>query len=453
MNLNAIERSKQFIPLTLILLLPLFLMSFFVRPVQDDYLELNTIAQKSIPYFLASIWESQGGNIWPYFLNSVLLWVSKESWIFPGLSIFYLITLVLTFLASFLLLKQVLGESTDRLPKAVVVLFTILSALSFEGLFVPSFAGAFTFSLASIAHLWPVLLFIFAFTLLQIDRVGIYFLLPLGLMIGNSNAGESFTALMIFSVLFFGRSINALGHNLRMLPIFTVWFGTLVGFTLIVIAPGFKNRAVNSVGFPEDFSELVTRFSKSFISFSVDSLTHPAVYLLAALGLILSRRAESQWSIQVSNKKLIYLGMGLMLLFTNLVLGGTLAYVSWHQAFGLQFLLGPLAFLYGLAFGKKMNIRYINLVRKSLPISTILVMVSLIRCFTLLIDRGIEWDELHAKNQCLVLKEANTKITGAEIRYPPFDLGIEDVQTWPWMMDNYVAWIKHSQITGKSNCR
>jgi hypothetical protein len=44
----------------------------------------------------------------------------------------------------------------------------------------------------------------------------------------------------------------------------------------------------------------------------------------------------------------------------------------------------------------------------------------------------------------------DSRLLGAEIRYPPFSLGIEDIETWEWMRENYADWV--TNIPGNPDC-
>ena len=66
------------------------------------------------------------------------------------------------------------------------------------------------------------------------------------------------------------------------------------------------------------------------------------------------------------------------------------------------------------------------------------------------INRSIVWDKNFTVNRCLLVDNADSELLGAEIRYPPFSLGIEDVETWEWMRENYADWV--TNIPGNPNC-
>ena len=51
------------------------------------------------------------------------------------------------------------------------------------------------------------------------------------------------------------------------------------------------------------------------------------------------------------------------------------------------------------------------------------------------------WDKNLIANRCLIGADNQAKLLGAEVRYPPIGLGIEDVNRWEWMSNNYKSWL------------
>lgn len=426
--------------------------AFFLRPVQDDYLVLSALSQDSLLNFLQSVWQNQGGNIWPYFVNGVLLTPATYSTNFLGLTFFYIITIVCVLVSTRILIDSILGQDLKITLGNTYVFFPILVLVAFEGLFVPTYAGAFSFSLASIAHLWPVILSIFAWRLLNSYRNLWFLLFPLGLIIGNSNAGESFTAFLLISWLILGKIIGKINLRLRYSSLVSLWVGVTSGLTIMFIAPGFSNRANNSVGFPESLSELVFRFFKAFVSLPVESLTHPGAYLVFFLGLVFSNKILVNVPLKSFSGRVKALVLCYLLLLLNLVGGGTLAYVSWHQSFGLNLLLPSLFFLLGVQAGQVSGIKFKNQARRVLPIVIVLVLVVFGRGLGTLIERGIEWDRTLVINSCNIKTNSEDNLLGAELRYPPFKFGFEDIQTWPWMLDSYKIWIQEIRPKKPISC-
>jgi hypothetical protein len=350
------------------------------------------------------------------------------------------------------LIDSILGQDLKIALGNTYAFFPILVLVAFEGLFVPTYAGAFSFSLASIAHLWPVILSIFAWRLLNSYRNLWFLLFPLGLIIGNSNAGESFTAFLLISWLILGKIIGKINLRLHYSSLVSLWVGVTSGLTIMFIAPGFNNRANNSVGFPESLSELVFRFFKAFVSLPVESLTHPGAYLVFFLGLVFSNKILVNVPLKSFSGRVKVLVLCYLLLLLNLVGGGTLAYVSWHQSFGLNLLLPSLFFLLGVQAGQVSGIKFKNRARRVLPIVIVMVLVVFGRGLGTLIERGIEWDRTLVINSCNIKTDSEDNLLGAELRYPPFKFGFEDIQTWPWMLDSYKIWIQKIRPNEPISC-
>jgi cell division protein FtsL len=123
--------------------------------------------------------------------------------------------------------------------------------------------------------------------------------------------------------------------------------GLIIGFTAILLSPGFWNRAENSVGLPSSGEEFVRRFIKSFSSFLADLLTHPMIWLAFLIGVLISapKKTGNEKNILMNKIRLIlFFGF---ILFASLTIGSTFAYVSWHQSTGLYQVFIPLTFTLG----------------------------------------------------------------------------------------------------------
>jgi hypothetical protein len=66
--------------------------------------------------------------------------------------------------------------------------------------------------------------------------------------------------------------------------------------------------------------------------------------------------------------------------------------------------------------------------------------------------RAVEWEDNLVKNYCMQIKGSDEKFHGAEIRYWPLGLGIEDVNRWQWMSDDYATWLKTLSPVLRSKC-
>ena len=423
--------------LILILTLP-----FYVRPIQDDYFVINAIGTSSVKKFLRSIWESQGGNLFPYFVNSELLNLTKSNINFIGLTFFCLITMVATSLSGVLIFKMLLGDSFNKIGNVKFLIIPLLVFVTFEGLFVPTLAGAYLFSLASLAHLWPSILMVFSIYL-YLNRPNLWpIAIPLGILVGNSNAGESFASLLIF--LFISSQHFRKPNNAPLKRRFSVIMscGLLIGFVFMVTAPGFSNRASNSVGLPSSISDLLHRFIKAAVSFPIDALSHPGAYLALALGYFLCSNSYLDLDIAEFRRNYRNFSVSFFLLLGALIGGGTFAYSSWHQSLGLDLFLAPIFFGLGVLVGSSFPEPTKSVPTIFLILSLCLVSASSTRATYLIQSRANTWDVTLKSNICQIRSKSEAKITGAELRYPPLNLGIEDVQSWEWMRIPYVAWVK-----------
>ena len=445
MKILDISKSRGFQAEYLILITTwvlVLLSGFRIRPIQDDYLVLNATSTGSVDEFLTSIWESQGGNLFPYAINALLLAPSKYQVNFIGLTAFYFLTVVAVGFSSLFLVSITLNVKIRRLGLLTALTIFSISIVSFEGLFVPSFIGAFSFSLASLAHLWPVILMVLAFVVYR-DKPSLSPLaFILGLVVGNSNAGESFSALMFSLALMVNLFRKRQIRTKRFFFASALTSGIFLGLLVMIAAPGFSNRANNSVGFPESAADFIQRFIKAGVSFPADSLSHPGIYITFLLGFSVFSRLQGLIDINHLARRIRKLVSVYLVLITSLIGGGTLAYTSWHQAFGLSLLLAPLAFSFGLLTGSRINKGNSRKFR-GIFLSTVLVLsMILLRSGFMLSDRAHDWDRNLLHNICEIQKDSLGNLRGAELLYPPLDLGIEDIETWPWMSTNYVAWVK-----------
>ena len=140
------------------------------------------------------------------------------------------------------------------------------------------------------------------------------------------------------------------------------------------------------------------------------------------------------------------------MLYLLLVFGTTLGYPAWHQSLGLFVIMLPAMFVSGATvethildivfkFGK--NFFY--------PVLLFCVCLS-ITSSMLVIDRAHRWDSAFRFNVCAIDQDKTSVLQGAEIIYPIFDKGIEDIQSWDWMKKAYILWIKSQNFSGFSNC-
>ena len=445
MKILDVTNGRGFLPQYLILIATwtlVLLSGLRIRPIQDDYLVLNATSNGSLEEFLKSIWESQGGNLFPYAINALLLAPSTDQVNFTGLIVFYFLTVIAAGFSSLFLISITLNVKIRRLGLLTTVTFFSISIVSFEGLFVPSFIGAFSFSLASLAHLWPVILMILAFVIYRRNPSLSPLAFILGLVVGNSNAGESFSALIFSLTLVFHLIRQRQIRSKRFIFASTLTSGIFLGLLIMISAPGFSNRANNSVGFPDSAADFMQRLIKAFVSFPADSLSHPGIYISFLLGFSVFPQLQGLIELDQLASQIRKLVSVYLVLITSLIGGGTLAYTSWHQAFGLSLLLAPLAFSFGLFTGFRFNKGNSRNVRAIFLGSVLVFSMILLRSGLTLSDRAHDWDRNLLHNICEIQKDSLSNLRGAELLYPPLGLGIEDIETWPWMRTNYVAWVK-----------
>jgi hypothetical membrane protein len=227
---------------------------------------------------------------------------------------------------------------------------------------------------------------------------------------------------------------------------FALGVGVCLGTIGIVAAPGFWVRASDQVGLPNSVSDFGLRFIKSFASFSADAITHPMVWVIFFLGVAASKReifnADSNFRFRTK-----ILTVGAIVIWFALIMGSTFAYPSWHQSMGMYVLIFPASFALGAITKSALVLRFgFHL----LVLSTIVMIVVFLRIGFLGVARAEAWDRNLAINACVLKSDENASLLGAEIRYPPFGLGVEDVNTWDWMRDKYAGWIR--QMPDKFNC-
>jgi hypothetical protein len=133
------------------------------------------------------------------------------------------------------------------------------------------------------------------------------------------------------------------------------------------------------------------------------------------------------------------LACGTFLIWISLIMGSTFAYPAWHQSMGMYVLLLPLSFALGtiakVHFSRKLIVFL-------LIVSSIAMASAFLRMGVLGVERSLRWDRNLAVNACRILENPNSPLLGAEIQYPPFGLGVDDVNTWEWMRGKYVGWVQ-----------
>jgi hypothetical protein len=408
---------------------------------------LFSIQQSGLFGMLRDTWFNHGGNMVQFLIHGLILIPTTNDFTFYNLAIFFVISQLLVFFT----VRRILWWLFQGKFQSYCNWVSILAVAGFEGLFVPGFLGTFGFSLASLAHLWPVMAFCFGLIGLKRNNFVSYsFAIVLGLIAGNSNLSESVFACLVLSIIYTLRlTKRGLGYtsefvngiNFHLFSFFTV-----IGTLGIALAPGLWNRATDQVGLPSTPVEFFTRFLKSFSSFTADLFTHPMVWVVFFLGAIIAHSIELEFDSQMAQRMRLVV-IGSVLLWATLILGSTFAYPSWHQSMGLYVLVFPAAFILGLALGKMVNLIQLKTL---FVISSLVMVVIFARIGVMGIERSRDWDRNLILNMCALKVDETSQLLGAELVYKPFGLGVEDVNTWEWMRSAYSKWVLN--IPKKVDC-
>ncbi len=413
------------------------LLAFFMRPIQDDYFNLQSVQQMGILGYLNDTWNNHGGNMVQFFIHCIVILPTTQSFTFWNLGLFFLATELLVFYT----VKTIFEWLFEAMSSSLRFWISLLSVAGFEGLFVPGFLGAYGFSLATLAHLWPVMAFTVGLIGLKRFRGSWAVALLLGLIAGNSNLGESAFAcgvwLLVLLAFFLVEEFETKSGLKKDLSFYLLGVGSFVGTIGIAAAPGFWNRASDQVGLPHSLSDFVKRFAKSFASFTADGLSHPMFWVLLFLGIVLTRTSPKSELI-LDSFKFKMLAVGTCLIWIALILGSTFAYPAWHQSMGMYVLLLPFAFSLGVV--RLLDLKT-KLVTVALAVAGIVMTATFLRIGVLGVNRSLVWDRNLQTNVCLLKTNPDAKLLGAEIQYPPFGLGVDDVNTWDWMRNKYVGWV------------
>lgn len=427
------------------------------RFLQDDYIVLGFLSDSTWIGWLNEVWQVQGGNLWPYGFHALLLTSSVHTVNTSLVAIWTLFVVAVVTLCNLTIFKWVLGGDIKMLGKLKIMTIFSISYLGFEGLFTPGLISAYSYHLASFSHLWPIALLIFALYQMSMGSRNTFLAFALGIFIGNSNIAESFTAIICFAIMFILRRkelfLTKEFYAKSRRFYYAVFSGTIIGFIVIIISPGFWNRAENSVGLPSSVSEFVRRFFRSFSSFFADLLTHPMFWLSFLIGILISQPIKSfNDRANLINKIKLLLSIGLIL-FGSLTIGSTFAYVSWHQSTGLYQIFIPLSFLLGFYSKSLFNLNFSKSMKKTFLciVVTSLLLLSL-RANLAFEKRETDWDNAFKTNVCLIKNDPKSNLIGAEMLYPGFNLGIEDVSSWRWMRDGYARWVSNPKFISEIKC-
>ena len=431
------------------------LVALQMRPIQDDYLSFGSIESVGILGYLKNIWAFHGGNMVQFAIHSIMSIPSTTQPFFLNLTAYFLLTQLMVAAASRLLFTWVFEDR--HLKSDVAFWLPFLVVFGFEGFFVPGFVGAYGFTLASLAHLWPILCLIFALRLLMSESSFKFLVIPLGLVVGNSNLVESTFSCLVITLVLFGvmrypAKAKSLGFR-KSVWIYVFCLVTYISSLAIAIAPGFKNRSSGTIGLPDNFYDFLLRFGKSFTIFSADVLTHPFVYLSIFGGFWIARKSSLICDSLLLTKFKI-LSFFSICFWLLLILGSSMAYPAWHQSMGLYIFVIPTALTFGIFLSSKFSSVSISHSFKFVMAINLVIAIALYaRVIDTTINRKSSWDRVFAINVCLLRQDPSAKLEGAEIIYQPFNLGVEDVNSWEWIRNDYSKWVLNPKFESKVVCK
>lgn len=433
---------------TLIIFIQFIVFSFSSRPVQDDYSLLADISEGGFFSYLGTVWSTHGGNLTPMVLNAMALTTALGSFNFLSISIFSMITLLLVGVTTWYFIPRVrVGDLPFLFPYRF--LFLGGAIIGFEGIFTPGLIGAYHFSSASAVHLWPIFFALIGMRLVSGASKNVVLIFILGFLAGNSNIAETLAITMTtLLVIIFPANFKSQFSSSRT-SIFAA--GLLLGAITIIASPGFWIRANENTndGIPSTFSEFILRFVKSAAVFSIDVLTHPVIYIFAILGVVLQNKLKV---LEETMCKWNYVEALFHSLLFSLILGASFAYPAWHQSLGLLFLLPVASFFFGARLGRRFKFpKAIILIWFSVVLSFALILITL-RADILVWRSGSQWAQANESNICELRLSEKPILKNPEIRYPLFGLGIEDVQSWPWIRTTYLRWLSNVPETSKIDC-
>lgn len=429
--------------LSVLVLLPFFI---FYRPTQDDYNALSNLTTGGFWSLPRAYWNGAGGNLSePVLLNlGVLgnngfwLWVS-------GLVVLGGTTWLIRF-SSVILFSWLFPtvELNDRAKSWI----RLGSIVSFAGIFVPGMFLSFGFIGSATTHLWPVCFFIIGLWSLQRKETRIPVTIIVGFLAGNFNLTEGLFGLVVVLIFLSSSKMRKLIGNIKTARLWIFLVSIFSGVILIVAAPGLQNRLKDSQNQSED-SSLIIKFAKAFIYDFGDFFTHPIWILGLVLGVYLAwMYPEILKSISPDFVKALVLAQLGIIALT--IVGSTFAYPAWHQTTGFYVFSLPLAIGIGILLSEKLKFLTESIVISILVAASLIIALLVVRDATNAVQRGLQWDKNLITNcQIIFGQNPEAQLVGAEVIYPPLGLGIEDVNTWPWMRDSYVTWIKGGGVCNK----
>jgi hypothetical protein len=121
---------------------------------------------------------------------------------------------------------------------------------------------------------------------------------------------------------------------------------------------------------------------------------------------------------------------------------------------GLYVFVIPTALTFGIFLSLKFPSVSISYSFKFVMVLNLVIAIALFaRVVDTSITRKSYWDRAFAINVCLLHQDPAAKLEGAEIIYPPFNLGVEDVNTWEWIRNDYSKWVLNPRFDSKVACK
>ncbi len=441
-------KKWQIIAVSALIFFHLTVFAVSARPVQDDYSLLADISDRGFFGYLILVWETHGGNLTPMVLNAGAISSALNSFNFISIAIFSIITFLSVGVVSWIA-TTLIQTNGLKLPGTLSILLILGTLFGFEGIFSPGLIGAYFFSSASAVHVWPIIFTLIGVYFASKKSSNTFLIFALGFFAGNSNIAESLA--IVIATLLIIVFPDKFSHGCSLLKLRLLLSGVVIGAITIIASPGFWTRATQNTedGIPGSVPEFVIRFSKSVSIFTVDLLTHPSLYIFLALGYLFQRKFNS---VDPNFAKWNYIEILFLTMFFSLILGATFAYPAWHQSLGLLLLLPSASFSLGLRLGNQTKFFKPAYVSKFVAVSTVLLIFLIARAEMSVLQSGSNWSSSNAINICTLREDGEAMLSNPEIHYPFFNLGIEDVQTWPWIRATYVRWISNVGASDLIDC-
>ncbi len=431
-----------------------------VRPVADDYTSLRIYSEQGFWVTIQEFWMNFGGNLSAAIVRLFFISISSSATNWIGFILYSLATSILVTSTYLIVYAWMTNRNLYQL-KTLEVVFCMAATFAFEGLFTPGLSSIYLFGASAGVHVWP--LCILVITLFLISRKKNYqklfvntaraaFIFTLGFIVGNSGMAEGAASLcFVIGLLLAIRGRFNLGFGPDAWRfICTLLTGIFIGFVTNFIAPGFQDRLGRDSQVLDESASLLTQFRSSIASFTGELITHP-IWILFVLLFI--QMTFMRLDLNKDRGKLLVFGFITLYFFT--VLGSTFGYAAWHQSGGLLLIFTP--FLLALASVLPLSVKLERFSQSKIIVLSIILVMALLFVLTL---RGLfvqekrsgEWDKNLIYNYCLENRDQEINFLGAEIRYWPLGLGIEDVNRWQWMSDDYRQWLKSFDLPRNSNC-